>query len=955
MPNNTSDNNSSDDSNVINFTTEQGLQMFDALSRTNSARQIKPLDQENYITYNHRYLYDDFNLEIGDVRMMIPPEFIYVSSESFSQNIQTIRQENSQKQKTGYHKRTIQIDLVFDGMDEINGYKVPGPVHKDGDKYSNFYYVDGLRPLLAQFKLTPFLPIRNELLNDAYNIYVVALQSIVISTIDGFQNVLTAHLTLQEVDMMPYIEMPNIMFRHTIDWDLFRFYTQSILTEEHVYKNLQSLPVNKDHTAFKISILSEAVLATVEDKKDGTSKEETILRKVIDPENYETIIDSNDSDVHITSFQCSYANMLTSIQMSDACSPTLQYLGGLDTQFNIVFETTDVNVVGNIEQCQIQNDLMTRNNPKIRGSIGFVKIEADFVTFCGSLFCTVESVETHTVPGIPGLYQVRLLCVSYDIAQSRREELNGFLPFIGHESSIDELELSGLELKMVTFPNENQCISQSLAGLMAKIYQDNYAEWKLRTTIEVYPDLRLPTYDEVNEAINNINAFRKYNNKDQLPYTSYPLQPSNISFGNGDVRFSYPNSWLDEGGNIIYKDGIVPDAPIYQGYVDPDFYVFYPNTYLSIYNEEKEQEEREKQSTGSSDNNNVSGYTDPVRNTSINISTERQYKPTYGDGEDTDTKVTKFIELLRTKLGCFYEANAEGEVRNWVGEKFDNLGLITWGLKTMGILPDNFQRLKARDLDSMDIFQKVSSNDIKRGDIISDSSKTWHVVALGYDKSQHLAVIDVTPIDGVTEEQLPFSVGNVYRILPLQEENNTQGTSQSNPYISDGNQYPDENGNIVQKAPTALQTTKGYESSNPYGDDSPDSRAYNQKSSASFNTNNNTTNINNTTINNNTNNNTNNTTSSKFTKNNNNVTQDTINQDLGIWSPISKAELNAYIASVTPSNSPFRNNAEVFIKAGQESGLDPRYILAHALVESNNGLSEKARKNNNYFNIPDFN
>lgn len=273
----------------------------------------------------------------------------------------------------------------------------------------------------------------------------------------------------------------------------------------------------------------------------------------------------------------------------------------------------------------------------------------------------------------------------------------------------------------------------------------------------------------------------------------------------------------------------------------------------------------------------------------------------------------------------------------------------------MGILPDNFQRLKARDLDSMDIFQKVSSSDIKRGDIISDSSKTWHVVALGYDKSQHLAVIDVTPMDGVTEEQLPFSVGNVYRILPLQEENNTQGTSQSNPYISDGNQYPDENGNIVQKAPTVLQTTKGYESSNPYGDDSPNSRAYNQKSSASFNTNNNTTNINNTIINNNTNNTTNNTTSSKFTKNNNNVTQDTINQDLGIWSPISKAELNAYIASVTPSNSPFRNNAEVFIKAGQESGLDPRYILAHALVESNNGLSEKARKNNNYFNIPDFN
>ncbi len=909
-------------SDVINFTKEQGLKMFDALSRTNSARQIKPLDQGNYITYDHRYFYDEFNLEIGDVRMMIPPEFIYVSSESFSQNVQTLRQENSQKQKTGYHKRTIQVDLVFDGIDEINGYKVPGPVHKDGDKYSNFYYVDGLRTLLAQFKLTPFLPIRNELLNYAYNIDVVALQSIVISTIDGFQNVLTAHITLQEVDMMPYIEMPNIMYRHTIDWDLFRYYTQNILTEEHVYKNLQSLPVNRDHTAFKLSLLSESVLATVEDKKDGTTKEQTILKKVIDPANYESIIDSNESDVHITSFQCSYANMLTSIQMSDACSPTLQYLGGLDTQFNIVFETTDVNVVGSIEQCQIKNDLMTRNNPKIRGSIGFVKIEADFVTFCGSLFCTIESVETHTVPGIPGLYQVRLLCVSYDIAQSRREELNGFLPFDGYESSVNDLSASGSALTSLNdgthsfADNEKQTIKQSLDGLMAKIYQDNYAEWKLRTKMEVYPDLRLPTYAEVNQAIANINAFRKSHNKDQLPYTSYPLQPSNICFGQGDTRSDYPNSWLDNGGKDIYKNGRIPDTPIYQGYVDPDFYVFYPNTYLSICHEEEESKNQEEQSTGISDT--FGFFSDPPKTQSASGTLEKTYKPTYGDGEDTDTTVSGFINLLRTKLGCHYEANAEGEVRDWKGEKFDNLGLLTWTLKTMGILPDNFKRLNGKDLDSMDIFQEVSVNDIKRGDIIVDSSKTWHVIALGYDKTHTIAVIDVTQMDGVTEEQLPFSVGYVYRILPLQQDSTMQGTSQSNPYDSDGNQYPDENGNIVQKSPTVLETTEGYESENPYGDDNSASRDYNQVSAGTTGSSN------------------------------------TINQDLGVWSPVSEAELNAAINAVAPANSPFRNQAAIFIKAGQESGLDPRYLVAHSALETGWGTSRIAREKNNYFGIGAF-
>lgn len=912
---------------VLNFTEEQGLAMFDALSRTNSARQIKPLDQYNYISYDHRYLYDDNNLEIGDVFLMVPPEFIHVSSESFSQNIQTLRQENSQKQKTGYHKRTVTIDLVFDGMDEINGYKVPGPTHKDGnyvdeqgnkqDSISNFYYVDGLRTLLAQFKLTPFLPIANRLLNNSYKIYVVALQSIVISTIPGFQNALSAHITLQEIDMMPYIEMPNVMYRHTIDWDLFRFYTQSILTEKHVYKNLQSLPVNRDHTAFKLSILNEEVLATIDDKTDGTTKEETVLEKVVDPASYACLVDSNDSDVHITEFQCSYANMLTTIQMSDACSPTLQYLGGLDTQFNIVFETTDTNVVGSIEQCQILNDLMARNNPKIRGSIGFVKIEADFITFCGSLFCTIEAVETHTVPGIPGLYQVRMLCVSYDIAQSRREELEGFLPFDGYESSVKDLNLEGAALESKMAKNIEQCIDQSYEGLQKKIYQDNYAEWKLRTTMEVYPDLRLPTYDEVNQAIKNINAFRKYNNKDQLPYEIYPIQPSHVIFGHGDKRDSYPNHWCDNGGPNVYSNGDSPTGTVYAGFVDPDFYVFYPNTYTSIYHQEQEEANEEDQSTGST---NASTYSAPRETQPINGSYTQTYSPSYGDGEDTDSKVTKFISILKTMLGHSYAASAEGEVRDSKGEMFDNLGLITWALKTYGILPENFIRLSSSDFDSMDIFDEVSTSDIRKGDIITDSSKQWTVICTGYDTNKNISIIEVNEMDGVTEAVLPFHVGHVYRILPLQNGNNSYGTQQSNPYISDGNQYPDENGNIIPKSPTALETTEGYQSDNPYGDDNYD--AFDATLNSPMTTLGTATN--------------------------------TVNQDLGIWSPISESELNAYINSVAPSNSPFRNQASVFIKAGQESGLDPRYILAHAALESGWGTSKIAKDKNNYFGIGAF-
>lgn len=891
---------------ILNFDTEQCLDMFDSLSRINSARQIKPLDQFNYINYDHRYYYDGCNLLIGDVFIMVPPEFIYVASESFSQNVQTLRQENSQKEKTGYHKRTIKIDLIFDGPDEINGYKVPGPTHKDGEEISNYYYVDGLRTLFAQFKYTPFLPVKNELLNEAFNIYTVALQSIVVETLVGFQNVLVAHLSLQEVEMMPYIEMPNIMYQYTIDWDLFRHYTQSFLTEKHIYKKLQSLPLNKDHTGFKLSILNDDVFQTVEkdsngnvkgahsleDKKgpsnkelkemakdpnykpNSTSREKTILERVINPDNYTCIIDSNDSDVYISNFQFSYSNMLTSIQMSDCPSPTLQYLGGLDTFFRISFETSDIKVVGSIEQCQIQNDLMVRSNPKIRGSIGFVKIESDFVAFAGSLFCTVESVETNTVPGIPGLYNIVLSCVAYDIAQSEREELNGFMPFDGMRSYVSDINrsegnsnfgalsdmmefTSGLnrfvgntalseymdnarknllftsnEVDILRDPsriaavNGKQAISQSYEGLMKKIAQDNYAEWKLRTTMEVYPDLRLPTYDEINEAISNINAFRRSNGIEPLPYNDYPVQESNMIFGTKKQYNDLNNDWLDAGGNNVIYGGSIPNSvkTFYDGYLDPDFYVFYPNSYMSLYKEEQQYKNNKTQSTGVQDN---SIYKSPTETNSTSRNISRDIDSSTQSGNDTDSKISKFIQTLRSQTGCHYAPCAEGEVQDYNGNMYDNPGLITFALKRCGVLPDNFQRLSYKDFDRLtDVFQEVPVKDLTRGDIIVNNAKNDCCTCLGYDKNNNIAVIKVDQINNVHEESLFYEPGHAYRIIPLQNKK-IQGTKQSNPYVSDGNKYPDENGNIQQKAPTALETTQGYNSANPYGDDSSDSRGYN--------------------------------------------------------------------------------------------------------------------------------
>ena len=83
------------------------------------------------------------------------------------------------------------------------------------------------------------------------------------------------------------------------------------------------------------------------------------------------------------------------------------------------------------------------------------------------------------------------------------------------------------------------------------------------------------------------------------------------------------------------------------------------------------------------------------------------------------------------------------------------------------------------------------------------------------------------------------------------------------------------------------------------------------------------------------------------------VSCDLSHRDLRNFEPVTVDQLNNYIDNMTRYNtsSPFRGQGEVFIKASEESGLDPRYILAHAALESGWGTSYLARTKHNYFGI----
>lgn len=741
-----------------------GTQMLDKLSRITDDRRLKPLDQFDNVVYSHRMMYSNFSLLIGDTYFMIPPEFIMVSSESNSQSIVTLRQENTQKIKSGYHKRTILIDLVFSSLEQINGHAVDGP--------EGVYYMDGLRQLLAQFKCTPFLPITNELVNGMYGIFTVALQSITISTMQGFPDVMTAQITLQEVNMLPYIQMPDNYFKYMIDWDLFRYYYQRLLTEDHTYKKLQSLPNNKKHNKFKISIIDESIftsekateyniLQLINDKKIVKTLEDG---QTLDTTNYTTWVDSDIDNVFLSSFQCGYSNILTNIQLSDISSPTVQFMGGMDTIYNITFETTDYSVVQAIEQCQMQNNILTRNNRKL-SSFGFIKLESELVKFTGASFVMIESVNTNTVPGFPGLYNVQIQCVAYDIGQSEREELHGFKPFPCKEDADPRFPETAKTIEAL-YPGECgkyingeflsghihkvQAIDQTLDGLYTKIKQDMYAEWKLRSSVELYPDLRLPTYDEVDEVISKIRKFREKNSLTQLSYKKYPKAPMYSlhglkTTGTNNIQISYKDN-----SDKTVVDYMENYDNSYDGYVDPDFYVFYPSSYLSFLQEDENcYEFTPTQSSGGVIKKVITEHADyGIEDIYNNIT----------NSLNTNTKlVEQFVGLALSFVGHTYKRGAEGEISDAKGQCFDCSGLVFYCLKEIGALPKNPTRFAVASIPNTGYFEEVSWEEMQRGDCICKMNGTQHVVIyMGDNQIVHASNSAPYPKGGVKISNLYF-------------------------------------------------------------------------------------------------------------------------------------------------------------------------------------------------------
>lgn len=79
-----------------------------------------------------------------------------------------------------------------------------------------------------------------------------------------------------------------------------------------------------------------------------------------------------------------------------------------------------------------------------------------------------------------------------------------------------------------------------------------------------------------------------------------------------------------------------------------------------------------------------------------------------------------------------------------------------------------------------------------------------------------------------------------------------------------------------------------------------------------------------------------------------------LTQDLGFSDDVTAEELDAWIDAKAPKDSVLRGMGDAFLQAGNESGLDPRYLLAHSAHETGWGTSGISRDKGNVYGIGAF-
>lgn len=459
-------------------------------------------------------------MRIGDTQFFVPPTSISIHRQMKHQSVSIMRGKNSLPKESGYFDRVITLTIFFPNKDSIN---------------------NELRPLLAQSKKCPFLPVENVYLNNTHQIEAITIQSITVQTTPGFPNTLQAIIQCYAFEPSTYIfDIEGRTFDEMFNWPLFRWYYSRHLKETNTSDPIASAlfeqtGIRRNLTHFKaldhdltndflFEIASEEDLIAIRswnrekkelikewmaDKnestferwlkgKEGKKKaQERFNKEFFDL--YEKAIFEYDityeawdiPSLELVEFSAGLENSIISQQLQMHQTPTHQYLGSQDTVLVARFETNDEEAVASLENLIRRTSYLTREYHKEVAN-GFLKINHQLAQLFGVSNVVINNMTVDTVESFPGVYHITLTMIAYNRAEKKLHEtealtldlnwdinlVNSVPPFIKHLKK---------GFKKLTEDAEKQAVYNAYVVETFK-------------AAELYPDLELPTYTEVQEA-----------------------------------------------------------------------------------------------------------------------------------------------------------------------------------------------------------------------------------------------------------------------------------------------------------------------------------------------------------------------------------------------------------------------------------------------------------------------
>ena len=214
------------------------------------------------------------------------------------------------------------------------------------------------------------------------------------------------------------------------------------------------------------------------DVNDGDTQNQEVdqLKQAADLDLMDTLIYDEYplENVKIKNIACAIGNVFNRLGTNGSDGYAPQYMGGQDTYFEISLETQDLNTIKLLAGLPRLTTHYAREYRLVIPASP-LKIETELSKLMGINEVVIETIDIQSVPNQPGLYQINMRMISMDRTLRNREALQKINEFYVTGSLADD--------------NREQIRTRNYFELHAALSE-----------AEVYPDLELPTIDELRLA-----------------------------------------------------------------------------------------------------------------------------------------------------------------------------------------------------------------------------------------------------------------------------------------------------------------------------------------------------------------------------------------------------------------------------------------------------------------------